>query len=73
MRFAANLGTRPTFAGKKLSVELHLLGFRGGLYGAELEAEFVRYLRPEKKFSSAVALAAQIRKDVAQVQALSLA
>jgi riboflavin kinase/FMN adenylyltransferase len=72
-RFAANLGTRPTFAGKRLSVELHLLGFRGSLYGQELEAEFMSYLRPEKRFSSPQALAAQIKEDVAKARKIRLA
>lgn len=63
--FAANIGTRPTFGPGGVAVELHLLGYRGRLYGRTLEAEFTRILREERKFSSGAALAEQIKKDVA--------
>jgi riboflavin kinase/FMN adenylyltransferase len=74
--FLANLGTRPTFMGTgtgrgsgkgkgqaETRLELHLLGFQGKLYGREMEAEFQRYLRPERKFVSPAALVEQIGKD----------
>jgi riboflavin kinase/FMN adenylyltransferase len=65
--FAANLGRRPTFErGGAVSVELHLLRFKGRLLGKTLEAEFVRRLRSEKKFKSLDALAAQIGRDKAR-------
>ena len=67
--FAGNLGVRPTLGeGLKPSVELHLLGFRGSLYGRVLEAEFLGFLRPEKKFHSLDALSAQISKDVVRAK-----
>lgn len=65
--FAANLGRRPTVeADGAVSVELHLLRFKGRLLGRTLEAEFVRRLRAEKKFKSLDALAAQIGRDKAR-------
>jgi riboflavin kinase/FMN adenylyltransferase len=69
--FAANLGTRPTVedAGH-VGVELHLLRFEGRLAGKTLEAEFVRRLRAEKKFSGLPALMAQVKKDSARAWAL---
>lgn len=67
--FAGNLGHRPTFEGHgALSVELHLLGFRGRLNGRSLQAEFLKHLRPERKFASVPALVAQIGRDAARAQ-----
>jgi riboflavin kinase/FMN adenylyltransferase len=59
----ANLGVRPTLGGKRFVAELHLLGFKGDLYGKRLEAELQLYLRPEKRFESLEALKRQIRLD----------
>ena len=61
----ANIGTRPTTKtnGEKL-LEVHLIGFSGDLYGRDIETEFLRFLRPEKKFADLDALRAQIALDV---------
>ena len=40
------------------------------LRGRTLEAEFVRRLRPEKKFPAVAALVAQIRRDTARAKAV---
>jgi riboflavin kinase/FMN adenylyltransferase len=64
--FAANLGYRPTVGGKRLALEFHLLGFKGNLLGQTWEAEFQKFLRPEKKFDGLGALKAQIAKDLLQ-------
>jgi len=61
---ATNVGVRPTFGGERLVVESHLLGFAGTLRRGRLEVRFYERLRAEKKFSSAAALRAQIRRDV---------
>jgi riboflavin kinase/FMN adenylyltransferase len=58
-----NLGTRPSFKGKTFLCELHLLDFRGNLYGKKLEAEPMLFLRAEKRFESIEALTTQIRLD----------
>ena len=61
----ANIGSRPTVktAGERL-LEVHLLDFSGDLYGRDIEAEFLRFLRPEKKFPDVEALRGQIALDV---------
>jgi riboflavin kinase/FMN adenylyltransferase len=59
----ANLGTRPTLKGKGFRTELHLLDFKGNLYGRRLEVEFSQFLRHEKRFKSLDALKQQIRLD----------
>ena len=65
----ANLGVRPTVSrGDKRMLEVHLLAFEGDLYGLEIEVEFLRFLREEKKFGSMEELRAQIGRDVAAVK-----
>jgi len=61
---AANIGTCPTFENGEFSLEVHLLGFQGDLYGQNLEVDFVARLREERRFSSIEALGAQIRADI---------
>ena len=65
-RGIANLGYRPTLCSDspKRLLELHLFDLKRDLYGEEVEVRFLRFLRPEKKFSSTEALAAQIATDV---------
>ena len=66
LRGAANVGVRPTVGGGPRGLEVHLVGFRGELYGNHLEVRFLERLRDEKRFSSLDELAAQIREDVAR-------
>ncbi|MCX6971918.1 MAG: bifunctional riboflavin kinase/FAD synthetase [Verrucomicrobia bacterium] len=65
LRGVANIGSRPTVktAGERL-LEVHLLDFSGDLYGRDIEAEFLHFLRPEKKFPDVDALRGQIAIDV---------
>jgi riboflavin kinase/FMN adenylyltransferase len=59
----ANVGYRPTVAGRTLRLEVHLFGFAGDLYGQELSVEFLTRLRGERKFDSLEALKAQLAQD----------
>lgn len=63
-----NVGTRPTFAGSALLMEVHVLEFAGDLYGRQVKVELLRCLRPEQRFPSVAALVAQIRSDAAQAR-----
>lgn len=63
-----NIGCRPTFGGKKETLEVHILRFSGDIYGRQVTVFFERYLRPERRFDSAEALAAQLRKDAAAAE-----
>jgi len=67
---ALNLGFNPTFEGKELSIEVHLLGFNPtqDLYHQYLHIEFIKFLRGEKKFSSIEELVAQIQRDCQLVE-----
>ena len=70
LRAGMNLGRRPTFRDDDhhRAAEVHLLGFRGRLYGKTMRVHLLRYLRPERKFKDPAALAAQIRKDLQGVR-----
>ena len=60
---ATNVGVKPTFGSDKVLSETFIHGFDGELYGKEIKTEFLRFVRPEKKFESPEALKAQIEKD----------
>ncbi|MFT5681105.1 MAG: riboflavin kinase/FMN adenylyltransferase [Myxococcota bacterium] len=66
----ANLGTRPTFDGRHFLIEVHILDFRGNLYGRQAQVAFIGRLRDEQKFADADALSAQLRQDVIAARAL---
>jgi riboflavin kinase/FMN adenylyltransferase len=65
---AANVGPNPTFGEEARKVEVHLIGFRGDLYGLQLEADFVRRLRDTRPFRDAADLTEQLRRDVEQAR-----
>lgn len=65
-RAVLNIGVRPTLKESTPSrrVEVHLLDFKGDLYGQEMEVTFAGKLRDERKFNSVELLLAQIGRDV---------
>lgn len=65
-----NIGTAPTFGGRDKAVEVHILGFRGDLYGRKMEVSFVRRLRDERTFKTRAALIRRIRKDAERAREL---
>ncbi|MCB9745768.1 MAG: bifunctional riboflavin kinase/FAD synthetase [Alphaproteobacteria bacterium] len=64
----ANLGVRPTFEGRRFSVEVHLLDVSLDLYDQHLKVDFIERLRGEQRFSGVEALVAQIGRDVARAR-----
>jgi len=60
---AANIGTNPTFGTGPLSLEAHIFGPCGDLYGKSIDLHFVQRLRGEKKFSGIEQLKARIAED----------
>jgi riboflavin kinase/FMN adenylyltransferase len=58
-----NIGTAPTFARGARCVEVHLIGFKGDIYGRPMQVAFLKRLRDEMRFPTKEALARQIRKD----------
>jgi riboflavin kinase/FMN adenylyltransferase len=65
---AVNIGVRPTFGGKRLMVEAHLVDFSRRITRGRLVIHLLRRLRPEKRFPSPEALQAQIERDVASTR-----
>lgn len=61
----ASVGTRPTFAGVKPLLEVHIFDFDGDLYGKYIHVDFIARLREERKFESADALIEQMHRDSA--------
>lgn len=59
-----NIGARPTFEGREVTVEAHLLEGGQDLYGEVLRLELVSRLREEIKFSGPDELVAQIHADI---------
>ena len=60
---AASLGTRPTFGGEDLVLEVHMFNFHEDLYGRRLRVNMVEYLREEEKFDGIGPLKAKIAED----------
>lgn len=60
-----NIGTRPTLDnGNDRTVEVHILGHCGDIYGQTLQLKLVRRIRGERRFGSLDELKAQIRQDI---------
>ncbi len=68
MMAVANVGTRPTFDGKDLSVEAHILDYDGDVLGEALQLDFIERLRPERRFKSEASLRMAIAEDVANAR-----
>ncbi len=64
-----NIGVRPTVGIGPVSSETYILDFEGNLYGKYIEVSLLRYIRPEKKFSSVQELMDQIKRDAETVKA----
>jgi len=59
-----NIGYNPTFGNDHLTIEAHLLDFKGDLYGKNIQVYFIDRLRDEIKFTTPENLMAQIRQDI---------
>lgn len=62
-RGVTNIGANPTVHGDRITIETHLLGFSGELYGKHLEVRFLERIRGEHTFASLSELKTQIRED----------
>jgi riboflavin kinase / FMN adenylyltransferase len=67
---AGYVGARPTFGAGEPVLEAYLLDFAGDLYGAEVEAEFIDFLRPDQTFATPAALAAKMTEDCDHARAV---
>ena len=62
-----NLGTQPTFGGRKFQIETHIFNFDRDIYGDELTIAFVKRIRAEKRFDSVGELRGQLLADKERV------
>jgi riboflavin kinase/FMN adenylyltransferase len=73
LRGICYIGRKPTFVrkdGKKKykNIEVHIFNFHKNIYKKDLEIQFIRKVRGEKKFSGIPELAQQIKKDIRAVK-----
>lgn len=62
-----NIGVNPTFGGREIKVETHVLNATLDLRGMSVDVELIDYIRPEMKFESVEDLKKQIRQDILKV------
>jgi riboflavin kinase/FMN adenylyltransferase len=65
---ACHIGPNATFGERDRKVEVHILDFKGDLYGRIVEIDFVQRLRPTRAFSCTHDLLEQVRADVLQTR-----
>lgn len=63
-----NIGTNPTFQRQQTTIEAHIIGFEGDIYGRKVRVEFGRKLRDEQRFESVEALQKQLEADKKEVE-----
>ncbi len=63
---ATNVGVKPTVEGDEVLAETYIVDFTGNLYDNYVKIEFVKFLRPEEKFSSLEELTSAIKENAEQ-------
>jgi len=64
----ANIGYRPTFRGKNLSLEVHIFSFDDNLYDETIKVNFCKEIRAERLFNDINQLIEQIKLDTSIAQ-----
>ncbi len=59
-----NIGSNPTFKGKRKWIESHIINFNEEIYGYKIKVSFLKKLRDEISFQSKEELINQIKKDI---------
>ena len=67
-RGIANIGYRPTFNGQNLLLEVNIFGINKNLYNKEVNVNFIKFIRSEKKFKGLEQLKKQIKIDIIQAK-----
>ncbi len=62
---AVHIGPNVSFGETTVSVEVHLVGFAGDLYGRRLDVDFLKRLRDTRRFDTIDELKVQLAADVA--------
>lgn len=58
-----NIGLRPTFDGRRKTIEVNIFNFSDDIYGRQVAVTFYAKIRDERKFRSAQELASQLEDD----------
>jgi len=59
------IGRKPTLnLGNERHVEVHIFGFKKNIYGKDINIQFLKKIRNDRKFASLHALSCQINKDI---------
>lgn len=67
----SNVGVHPTVDhAAPVNCETHLFDLNEDLYGKEIEISFLHFIRPERRFETAEALAEQIKADLLEARRL---
>lgn len=66
---AISIGTNPTFGQNPRTVEPHLIGFTGDLYGRTLRLELLDWLRDQETFPDIESLKSRIARDIQETLA----
>jgi len=61
---AVHIGPNVSFGETAVSIEAHLIGFEGDLYGRTLHVDFLERLRETRRFASVAELVEQLAHDV---------
>lgn len=64
----ANIGSRPTVAGIRQQLEVHIFDFEHNVYGETIEVVLLEKLRNEQRFASLDELTTQIKLDTEQAR-----
>ena len=64
LKGVAYLGSRPTFSGKEIFLEINIFDIKKNFYKKKLKVYFLKFIREDKKFSNSAALVRQMNKDV---------
>ena len=65
-----NIGSRPTIADDKHVVEVHIFDFNSTIYNLDIQVEFIKRIRSEKKFNSLEELQSQLEIDESKIKAV---
>lgn len=69
-RVIINIGSHPTVPEGPPTVEAHLIGYSGDLYGKRIAVRLVSFMRGEVKFPSVDALREQLQRDLERASCL---
>jgi riboflavin kinase/FMN adenylyltransferase len=67
---AISIGTKPTFAADKRTIEAHLVGAGGEFYGRRIRVGFLQRLRDQVRYDNVASLVEQIARDVQQTKGI---